>query len=82
MLRPDVVRIGYDIDRDWSGDWAIFFRVLLSDRASKPSRLRNITSRVQERVAERMDVCSLGLIPYFNSRSESEQREIKEKSWA
>jgi hypothetical protein len=30
-LKPDVVRIRYDIGEDWSGQWAIFFRVVLSD---------------------------------------------------
>src|SRR5580704_6949711 len=30
-IGPDVVRIRYDIGEDWSGQWAIFFRVVLSD---------------------------------------------------
>jgi hypothetical protein len=29
-LKPDVVRIRYDIGEDWSGQWAIFFRIVLS----------------------------------------------------
>ena len=32
-LTPDVVHIRYEIGTDWSGDWAVFFRVLLSDEA-------------------------------------------------
>jgi hypothetical protein len=30
LLAPDVVHIRYDIGEDWSGDWAIFFRVVLA----------------------------------------------------
>ena len=35
LLSPDVVRIRYDIGEDWSGQWAIFFRVVLTDDATK-----------------------------------------------
>jgi hypothetical protein len=31
----EVVRIRYSVGHDWSGDPAIFFRVLLSDTASR-----------------------------------------------
>jgi hypothetical protein len=28
-LKPDVVRIRYNIGEDWSGQWTIFFRIVL-----------------------------------------------------
>jgi len=34
QLRPDVIDIRYDLGEDWSGDWAIYSRVVLSDEAS------------------------------------------------
>jgi len=34
-MTAHVVNIAYDIEKDWSGDWAIFFHVLLRDQASK-----------------------------------------------
>jgi hypothetical protein len=37
-LRHDVVRINYQTAEDWSGQWAIFFRVVLSDDATEPHR--------------------------------------------
>ena len=40
LLAPDVVHIRYDIGEDWSGDWGIFFRILLSDEAGR-TRLRD-----------------------------------------
>ena len=30
-LRPKVERIRWEIGQDWTGDWAIFLRVVLSD---------------------------------------------------
>ncbi len=81
LLAPDVVHIRYDIGRDWSGDGAIFFRVLLSDDASK-TRLREVTTQVVWRLAEFIDFPSMGLFPYHNFRSVSEQALLKEEAWA
>jgi len=81
LLAPDVVHIRYDIDRDWSGDWAIFFRVLLSDDASK-NRLSEVATQVVWRLSERLDFLSMGLFPYHNFRSESEQAALREEAWA
>lgn len=80
-MAPDVVHIRYDIAQDWSGDWAIFFRVVLSDEASK-TRLRNIANTVVWRLADRLDFPSMGLFPYHNFRSVSEQAVLREEAWA
>ena len=37
VLSPSVQRIRYSIDQDWTGEWGISFRVLLSDDAAKKS---------------------------------------------
>ena len=81
LLAPDVMHIRYDIDQDWSGDWAIFFRIVLSDEASG-ARLRSVTAEVVHRLAERLDFSSLGLFPYHNFRSVSEQAVLREEAWA
>jgi hypothetical protein len=81
-LRPDVVRIRYEIAEDWSGDWGIFFRVTLSDKASSPRRLHDVTTRVVESVSKAMDFPALGVFPYFNFRSLSEQKTSREEAWA
>lgn len=80
-LRPDVVRIRYDMGEDWSGQWAIFFRVVLSDDAAK-NRLRQVTTNVVWRLAEHLDFNALGVFPYHNFRSESEQAALQEEAWA
>ena len=52
-LRPDVVRIRYDIGEDWSDQWAIFFRIVLSDEAAK-HRLREAATNVVSRLAQHL----------------------------
>jgi hypothetical protein len=80
-LRRDIVRIRYEIGEDWSGQWAIFFRVVLSDDAAK-HRLRQVTTNVAWRLAERLDFQALGVFPYHNFRSDSEQAALREEAWA
>ena len=79
-LAPDVARIRYDIGEDWSGQWAIFFRVLLSDEAVQ-SNLRDVATWVVWGTSDRLDIPSLGLFPYFDFRSESEQANLHEAAW-
>src|SRR5208337_1775488 len=82
VLAPDVVHIRYDIGQDWSGDWAIFFRIVLSDDASRTPRLHGVAREVVSRLAERLDFSSMGLLAYHNFRSVSEQAVLREEAWA
>ena len=79
-MSPSVRYIRYDIGQDWSGQWAVFFRVLLSDDAAR-NRLREIVTRVMWRTSDRLDIPALGLFPYFDFRSESEQANLRESAW-
>ncbi|MEP7362935.1 MAG: hypothetical protein ABI972_06735 [Acidobacteriota bacterium] len=81
LLAPDVVRIRHEIATDWSGDWALYFRIVLSDDASK-YRLRDVATKVESQLAERLDLPALGMFAYHNFRSESEQAVLKEEAWA
>jgi hypothetical protein len=81
-LSPAVQRINYEIAQDWSGQWAIFFRVLLSDEASNRSHLRDVATKVVWRMSEKLDLPGLGLFPYFDFRSQSEQAKLSEPAWA
>src|SRR5436309_9280648 len=80
LLAPDVVLIRYEIGKDWSDDWAIFFRILLSDDAGK-NRLRDIAAQVESRLEERLDFQGMGVPPYYNFRTESEQAVLREEAW-
>src|ERR1700684_3703636 len=82
LLPPDVVHIRYDIGQDWSGDWAIFFRVVLSDEASNAPRLHEVAREVVQLLADRLDFSSMGLFAYHNFRSVSEQAVLREEAWA
>jgi hypothetical protein len=77
-----VQRINYEIAQDWDGKWAIFFRVLLSDEAASRGRLRETATDIVWRMSERLDLPSLGLFPYFDFRSQSEQTVLNEPAWA
>ena len=80
-LSPWVSYIRYEIALDWSEQWAVFFRVVLSDEAST-HHLREVTSRVIWRMTEKLDLPNLGMFPHFDFRSESEQAALNEPAWA
>ena len=80
-LAPDVVHIRYEIGEDWSGQWSIFFRVVLTDDAAK-RRLRDVATKVVWGLARRLDFPSMGVLPYHNFRSVSEQEALQEPAWA
>src|SRR5579864_5542443 len=80
-LAPDVVRIRYEIGEDWSGQWAIFFRVVLTDDAAR-HRLREVATKVVWGLAQQLDFPGMGVFPYHNFRSASEQAMLQEPAWA
>jgi hypothetical protein len=80
-LAPDVIRIMYSFTVDWTGEQSLFFRVLISDRASAPNRLRETTQRITARVLQEIKTEELGLQTYFNFRSKSEQEQVREPFW-
>jgi hypothetical protein len=44
-LAPDAVHVRYEIGQDWSGEWSIFFRMVLTDDAAK-HRLRDVAAKI------------------------------------
>jgi hypothetical protein len=80
-LAPDVVRIRVDVHEDWSGDPAIYFRVILSDEASREDRLTETTGRVSERLSDELRLDRLDHIPYFSFRSQTEQELMRDPKW-
>jgi hypothetical protein len=76
----DVRRIRFDIGTDWSGDDAVFFRILISDDAAR-TRLRETMALVVGMLESILNLEAIGLHVYHNVRSESEQAVLREKSW-
>lgn len=82
QMAPAVAYIRFNFGEDWSGDPAIYFRVVLSDEAAQPERLHSTARRIRELIDERMDSLDLGVFVYINVRSLSEQAAMNEPSWA
>jgi len=78
---PLVRHIRYEIAPDWTGEWTITFRVLISDEAAKRRKRHDIATRVRSRMTD-LIVPALGVIPDFWFRSESEQKKLNEPAWA
>jgi hypothetical protein len=80
-LQPDVIRIMYSFAVDWTGEQSLFFRIILSDKASSPQRLRETAQRITRKIRQEIKADESGLLTYFNFRSQSEQAKLKEPAW-
>jgi hypothetical protein len=81
-FKPAGVRyVHYEIAKDWSGDWAVFFRILLSDSATRGKRFEQITERIRQMLRERLPEQVFGLMHYWSFRSESEAAELQDAAW-
>ena len=80
-LAPDVIRIMYSFAEDTQGDMSLFFRILMTDQAAAPNRLRETTQRIIAKVLYEIKAQELGLQTYFNFRSKSEQEMLREAFW-
>lgn len=80
-LAPDVVRIRFNIGQDWSDHPAVYFRITLSDTASRPERLADVTRAIRTRLFDELGLSDSDLLPYFRFRSESEQQTLKDGAW-
>ena len=80
-LAPDVVRIRCQVGKDWSEHPAIYFRIVLSDEASRPERLADVTGTVSARLFDSLALSESDRIPYFRFRSQGEQAKVGEAAW-
>jgi hypothetical protein len=80
-LAPDVVRIRFNVGEDWTGTPALFFRVVLTDKASTPGKLGELVQRISNKIDEETKAYGFGLFPYVDFRSLSETHELKEAEW-
>lgn len=82
-LGEDVVRTKYSIGTDSTGEPSIFFRIVLTDAASREDRLADVTSRIAAILFNEIRPHdNWGLFPYFSFRSESEQQQRNDAEWA
>lgn len=71
----------YGFAEDAQGNISPFFRILISDAASTPARLRETTQRIIAKVLREIKAEELGLQTYFNFRSKSEQAVLRDSFW-
>ena len=81
-LAPDVVRIRFNLGEDWTGDPSVFFRVVLSKKASRFEHLGKTASRIEARIRKEVKPGEMGLNDYLSFRSEAEQADLREAAWA
>jgi hypothetical protein len=80
-LAPDVIRIMYAFAEDVQENISLFFRIVISDAASTPAKLRETTQRIIAGVLNEIKAEELGLQTYFNFRSKSEQAMLQDPLW-
>jgi hypothetical protein len=80
-LAPDVIRIMYAFAEDVQGNISLFFRIVISDHAATPARLRETTQKIIAKVWHEIQAEELGLQTYFNFRSKSEQAMLRDPFW-
>jgi hypothetical protein len=81
---PKVKHIRYNIGKDWSDEWAIFFRIVISDEVAARSVRQRVEFKnsVTNRMMEELDLPNLDMWPHFDYRSESEQSARNDPDWA
>ncbi len=79
-LRGEVLGINYHFGYDWSGDPAIFFRVLLDDSVSGPASGK-VMLRITDELMDGLRLRELEEMAYFRFRTQSEQDRLQEPEW-
>ncbi len=83
ILSPNVLRIRYELGEDWTGQPSVFFRVTLSDEASRQDQLLKVAKQVSSLIEQRIEPLEQwGVLPYFDFRSQSEQAQLRDPAWA
>jgi hypothetical protein len=79
----EVVRVAYSIGYDSTDDPAIFFRIVLTDSASREEVLSDVTRRVESTLFKSIrPTQGWGLTPYSSFRSYSEQSVRNDPEWS
>jgi len=82
-LGPEAVHVAYSIREDSAGEPSLFFRVVLTDAAAKEDTLADVTWGISKRLIDEIrPIENWGLHPYFNYRSETDQRRRPDPDWA
>ena len=83
-LGPEVVRVRYNIGEDWTGDPALYFRIVLSDESAVDAKTFNATAeRIRDSFFDQLQALERwGLFPHVSFRSNAEQASLNDPKWA
>jgi len=83
-LGPEVVRVRWNIGNDWTGDPALYFRVVLSDSVAVDRKtFVDTAERVTASFFEKLQSLeNWGLFPHVNFRSNTENAQLSDPKWA
>jgi hypothetical protein len=82
-LGKETVRVNCSLGTDSTGEPSIFFRIVLTDAASREDKLADVTGRIATILFDEIRPHeNWGLLPYFSFRSKSEQEKRKDPEWA
>jgi hypothetical protein len=80
----EVVRIRHSFSRDWDGDPAIYFRIVVTDEARRSIPLADLTGRIENALIEDLALYTSEYSiynSYFNFRTKAEQDKSKDPQW-
>jgi hypothetical protein len=80
----EVVRIRHSFSRDWDGDPAIYFRIVVTDEARRTVPLGELTSKIRDALIKDLAFFESEYsvyIPYFEFRTKAEQDRSKDPQW-
>ncbi len=81
-LGQQVVRLKHSLGDDTSGEPSIYFRIVLTDSASREETLAETTGHIGGILFEELrPIENWDLTPYFSFRSQSEQAKRDDPAW-
>jgi hypothetical protein len=81
-LGKETVRVNYSMGTDSTGEPSIFFRIVLTEAASREDKLAEVTGRIETMLLDELHPQeNWGLLAYFSFRSKSEQEQRNDPEW-
>lgn len=81
--KKEAIRVNFSLGTDSTGEPAIFFRIVLTDVASREDKLAEVTGHIATVLFDELRPQeNWGLYPYFTFRSKSEQEKLNDPEWA
>jgi hypothetical protein len=80
----EVVRIRHSFSRDWDGDPAIYFRIVVTNEARRTIPLSELTGKIEDALVKDLALFTSEYsvyIPYFEFRTKAEQDRSKDPTW-